>query len=136
MGEGVNLIPINGLVDIKKPWKTYLVIGAGKTGLDAILYLLGQNVSPAKISWVISNDCWYFNRKLAMNIDQLVVKSSKALLSSGANTVDEIYLKYEEEEVFLRLDKSVNPTKMRVATVSLQEVEKLKYKERHSRGKN
>ena len=61
-----------------------------------------------------------------MNIDQLVVKSSKALLSSGANTVDEIYLKYEEEGVFLRLDKNVNPTKMRVATVSLQEVEKLK----------
>ena len=42
ISEGVNLISINGLADIKKPWKRYVVIGAGKTGIDAILYLLDK----------------------------------------------------------------------------------------------
>ena len=32
----------------------YVVIGAGKTGLDAILYLLDHHVNPEKIHWVIS----------------------------------------------------------------------------------
>ena len=62
VADGVNLVPINGLADIKEPWQRYLVIGAGKTGLDALIFLLDQNVDPDKISWVVSNDCWYINR--------------------------------------------------------------------------
>ena len=40
----------------------YVVIGAGKTGLDALLQLLDTGVSQESILWVISQDCWYFNR--------------------------------------------------------------------------
>ena len=40
----------------------YVVIGAGKTGLDALLQLLDTGVSPESILWIISQDCWYFNR--------------------------------------------------------------------------
>ena len=38
----VQLIPVNGLSRIDRPWKCYTVVGAGKTGLDALLYLLDQ----------------------------------------------------------------------------------------------
>ena len=62
IGEGVNVIPLNGLADMKFPYKKYVVVGAGKTGLDALLYLLERNVSPERISWVVPNDCWYLNR--------------------------------------------------------------------------
>ena len=40
----------------------YVVIGAGKTGIDALLHLLDIGVDPESIMWIISNDCWYFNR--------------------------------------------------------------------------
>ena len=43
--EGVNLVPINGLVQLKFPWKKYVIIGSGKTGLDALLHLIDQNES-------------------------------------------------------------------------------------------
>ena len=62
--EGVNIIPINGLVNLKTPYKKYVVVGAGKTGLDALLYLLERNVSPERITWIVPNDCWYLNRDI------------------------------------------------------------------------
>ena len=38
----VNIVPINGLARVEHPWQRYTIIGAGKTGLDALLYLLAQ----------------------------------------------------------------------------------------------
>ena len=40
VSDGVHLVPINKLAEIQAPWKRYVVIGAGKTGLDALLYLM------------------------------------------------------------------------------------------------
>ena len=40
----------------------YVVIGAGKTGMDALLQLLDSGVSSDSIIWVVSQDCWYYNR--------------------------------------------------------------------------
>ena len=39
-----------------------LCIGAGKTGIDAVLFLLNQNVDEDKILWIMPNDAWYMNR--------------------------------------------------------------------------
>ena len=39
---GVSLVPIGGLARLKRCWARYTVVGAGKTGLDALLYLLDQ----------------------------------------------------------------------------------------------
>ena len=38
----VQLVPINGLARVERPWQRYTIIGAGKTGLDALLFLLAQ----------------------------------------------------------------------------------------------
>jgi hypothetical protein len=40
----------------------YVVIGAGKTGIDAVLHLLDIGVQQEAITWILSNDCWYFSR--------------------------------------------------------------------------
>ena len=47
-----------------RDWKLfrYVVIGAGKTGMDALLQLLDTGVNPDSILWIISQDCWFFNR--------------------------------------------------------------------------
>ena len=60
----VTIIPINGLIDIHSPWEQYVVLGAGKTGIDAILFLLNQNVEADKIIWVMPNDAWLMNRDI------------------------------------------------------------------------
>ena len=58
----VTLVPVNGIADIRSPWEKYIVLGAGKTGIDAVLFLLSQNVDPDNITWIMPNDAWLFNR--------------------------------------------------------------------------
>ena len=58
----LTLVPINGLIDIRSPWEKYVVLGSGKTGIDAVLFLLSHNVEPDKILWVMPNDAWLVNR--------------------------------------------------------------------------
>ena len=102
-----------------------MVIGAGKTGLDALLFLLDKNMDPDKICWIVSNDCWYFNRDMAEmeNMYKSVSGQFDGILKS--ESVDEMYENYEKAGIFMRIDKAINPTKMRAATVSQQELENI-----------
>ena len=61
--EGVTVVPINHLVKVGQSWDKYVIVGAGKTGIDAVLYLLDMNVSADKIIWIMPNDSWLFNRE-------------------------------------------------------------------------
>ena len=87
-----------------------MVIGAGKTGLDALLFLLDQKVDPDKIFWIVSNDYWYFNRDFAEidNIYESVSGQFDGVLKS--ESLEEMYENYEKAGLFMRIDKSVNPT--------------------------
>ena len=125
IGEGVNLVAINGLVNLKSPFKRYVVIGAGKTGLDALLYLLERNVNPDKITWIVPNDCWYLNRDV-FNMKDLwseMEKQYRAVVQ--AKDVDDIYVKYEEIGIMMRVDKTYWPSRMRGATITKEELEKV-----------
>jgi hypothetical protein len=62
VGPGIHLVPINGLARLERAWEQYVVIGAGKTGIDAVLHLLGLGLPPAAIVWVVPNDPWMTNR--------------------------------------------------------------------------
>src|SRR5271166_4672823 len=42
----VTVIPPNGLTQIRRPWERYVVVGAGKTGIDSIMFLLDEGISP------------------------------------------------------------------------------------------
>ena len=66
----LTLLPINGLSDVRSPWEKYVVLGAGKTGIDAVLFLISQNVNPDKILWIMPNDAWYMVRDV-VHIDVL-----------------------------------------------------------------
>ena len=74
----LTLLPINGLSDVRSPWEKYVVLGAGKTGIDAVLFLIGQNVNPDKILWIMPNDAWFMVRD-SLHIDVLEAKSFEFL---------------------------------------------------------
>jgi len=123
--EGLDCIPINGLARLKSSYNKYVVIGAGKTGLDAILYLLDRNIPQENIQWIVSNDCWYWSRfdvngdlkpRFANMFDQVI----------EAESLEDLYLRYEKCGIYMRLDKNVWPTKMRAATVSVKEMEQFR----------
>jgi hypothetical protein len=88
-------------------------------------------VSPEKIVWVVSNDCWYFSRDLfGLNgKEDLKNFTDKFPMIFGAvlasKDLNDAYKKGEEIGTFMRLDKNIWPTKMRAATVSKREMEKI-----------
>ena len=49
VAEGATCIPLNALSRMPGTWDKYMVIGAGKTGMDACLFLLKNGVGP---DWV------------------------------------------------------------------------------------
>ncbi|MEM7017453.1 MAG: NAD(P)/FAD-dependent oxidoreductase [Pseudomonadota bacterium] len=123
----MNIVPLNELPKVSRPRSGYVVIGAGKTGMDAVLFLLNQRVDPDHITWVVSNDAWFLNRP---NIyPQHLTRVLKTQLAgiTEANTEEEIFLNLEAHGILLRLDKDVWPTKYRCATVNTEELEQLRW---------
>ena len=62
VADGVQCVPVNELVRVPEPPDGYVIIGAGKTGADAVLYLLENDVPPALIRWIKPREAWYLNR--------------------------------------------------------------------------
>ena len=50
------------MTSVRDSYDQYLIVGGGKTGIDAVLYLLDHGVLPDKISWIVPNDSWLLNR--------------------------------------------------------------------------
>ena len=40
----------------------YLIVGAGKTAMDAAIWLIGAGASADAIAWVMPRDSWLVNR--------------------------------------------------------------------------
>ena len=62
INKGLHLVPLNNLVTEYEKWKRFYVLGAGKSGMDAVYYLINQGVDPDQINWIIPNDVWCWNR--------------------------------------------------------------------------
>ena len=56
------MIPPNDLVTLTERPEHFTVVGSGKTGIDACLWLLQHAVDPADITWVMPRDAWLFDR--------------------------------------------------------------------------
>ena len=126
ISNGVNVVPINELVNIKTPWKTYIVVGAGKTGVDAVLYLIENNVDPKDIVWIVPNDSWYICRDGWEDLNNLHNQIRSVYDNIIAATdINDVYIKGESLGHYMRLDKNIWPTKMRAATMSTSEMKKV-----------
>jgi hypothetical protein len=118
----VTLVPPNGLPQVKRPWERYVVIGAGKTGIDAIGFLLDQGVSPDRVQWIVPNDAWLWGRATVQPGGAL--KTITAFVESivSAASIDEVYLQLERQGIVARIDTSAMPSKWRCATVDGKEL--------------
>ena len=122
----IELVPINGLVEVHTPRSGYVIIGAGKTGIDAVLFLLNQRVDPNNITWIMSNDAWLLRRERVQPGRMTDFFFKQLEICARASTLDEVVLAIEAEGIFARLDPSIAPTKYRCATVSGPELELLR----------
>lgn len=129
--DGVQLIPLNDLVHTSEPPDGYVVIGAGKTGMDACLWLLAQGVDPDSIRWVMPRDSWLLNRA---NIQPGLESPDRAAEGFGgqlrdiaeSTSVDDMFDRLEASGQLLRLDPDIRPTMYRCATVTKAELAELR----------
>ncbi len=109
----------------------YVLLGAGKTAMDAGTWLLQMGVDPADIGWVRPRETWMINRLatqpgaeyLAQTVDWQL---NQMLIAQEAANADEIFLGLEERGHMLRLDPEHLPTKFVFPTISEAEVEMLR----------
>ncbi len=127
IGEGVRLIPVNGLASLSSAPPGYVVLGAGKTSIDACLWLLDQGVDPQRIIWVRPHDLWLLNRaQVQPDARQLVAVADMIVAASQASDVDDLVERLEQAQWLLRIDRDFWPTTFRGATASPREVDVLR----------
>ncbi len=131
VGEGVKFMPLNDLPKLETAPVGYVVIGGGKTGIDAILWLLEQRVDPNMITWIKSRDAWLLNRKNtqpSMEFFEHTLGSQAAQFESiqHATSVEDMFDRLEKSGYFLRLDTDVWPTMFHGATISELELAELR----------
>lgn len=124
-------IPINGLVDVDTPPDDFVVIGGGKTGIDACLWLLEQGVDADKIRWIVSRDAWLLDRENTQPsmdfFDSMVGTVARQFeAAAAAESVTDLFDRLEDAGVLLRLDPQVRPQMFHGATISRAELEALR----------
>ena len=128
VADGVRCIPVGGLATVEHPGAGYVIVGGGKTALDAIGWLLDRGVDPGDITWIRPRDTWVLNRAFFQpgraRTFEGVVLQLEAMVAS--QSVEEVYERLEADGVVVRTDRSVVPTMMKGATVSVRELEQLR----------
>ncbi|WP_395776734.1 NAD(P)-binding protein [Aquidulcibacter sp.] len=131
---GVDFVPLNELPHLWKRSqgmpKHFVIVGAGKTGMDAACWLLTSGADPESISWIMPRDSWLLNRlKTQPGIDffeeTIAGQADMMEACALATDVDDLFERLEASGVMLRIDPNVRPTIHRYATVSTGEVAQL-----------
>ena len=130
VADGVRCVALNELPRTTTPPDRYIIVGAGKTGMDAILWLLANDVDPDAITWITPRDSWILDRA---NIQPgpdfwdrtLGNAAAQVQASAEATSVDDLFDRLEAAGSLMRIDPAVRPTMYRCATCTRAELAQL-----------
>jgi hypothetical protein len=130
LAPGIACVPPNDLPGLAA-YGRYVVVGAGKTGIDTCLWLLGQGIAPDRLTWIMPRDSWLLDRATIqpgpLFADQIKAAFSGQLRAvRDAASVDDLFFRLEEAGALLRIDPAIRPTMYRCATVTHAELEQLR----------
>jgi hypothetical protein len=123
-------VPINGLARMAERADGYVIIGAGKTAVDACLWLLEIGVSPDDICWIKPRESWYLNRVYVQG-GELVGTMFEGLslqleAAAEASSVNDLLRQLNAAAQLLHLDENVTPDMYKAATASAWELDQLR----------
>jgi hypothetical protein len=128
---GVTCVPPNDLPRLGAGHDQYVVVGAGKTAMDACIWLLDNGTPPDRIRWIMPRDSWLIDRRSTQPGAEFFAPFCKTLADqveavAVADTVDEILLGLEARGYLVRLDPEVMPQAYHCAVISAGELEQLR----------
>ena len=130
VAEDASFVPVGGLPEAADSAHSYVVLGAGKTSVDACLWLLDQGVDPERITWVRARDAWFHDRAqfqpLELVVDIMNGIADDAEAGAHAEGVDDLFARLESSGRMLRLDPDTRATMYRGAMLSAYELEQLR----------
>ena len=126
-----NVVPPNDLPRLVARHPSFVILGAGKTAIDAIVWLLESGVGSQNITWIAPRDSWLTNRETVQPGDThrpRMLQSQVNKLSAYANAtdLDDMFSRLEHDEEIFRIDRSVRPTMHYGATISRGELAHLR----------
>ena len=132
VGHGVRVVPVNDLARLGEAASTYVIVGAGKTATDAIVWLSGQGVSPERICWIRPRDPWMLDRARIQPDPAVFLGMAADMMEAAAEaaSLDEMFLRLEAAGVLLRVDGNVVPTMAKTPTLARWELDLLRSVER------
>jgi NAD(P)-binding Rossmann-like domain len=137
VATGVRLVPPNALPTL---WhaqrqdnlpRRFVIVGAGKTAMDAGVWLINAGAPPESIQWVVPRDSWlvnrittqpgaeFFNEAIGGQADQMQAFAE-------ATSTDDLFLRLEACGAVLRIHRDQTPTMFHLATIAPGEAEVLR----------
>ncbi|MGO9381765.1 MAG: NAD(P)-binding protein [Mycobacterium sp.] len=130
VATGVRCVPPNDLPRLAAH-ERYVIVGAGKTGIDTCLWLLSQGIAPDRLTWIMPRDSWLLDRATiqpgSLFADRIKASFTARLRAiRDAASVEDLFCRLEDAGALLRIDPAVRPTMYRCATVTQTELEQLR----------
>lgn len=131
IAAGVQFMPLNDLPKVCEKPAGYVIVGGGKTGIDACLWLLEKGVDPDTIRWIMPRDAWLIDRKNTQPTEEFFVdaigsQAAQVEAIAASESIEDMFKRLEKAGVFLRIDTNVWPKMFHGATVSQMELEELR----------
>lgn len=128
---GARAVAVNQLPKVVSEHRNFVIVGSGKTGMDAVLFLLTHRIAPERITWVMPSDAWMFSRfdvnpgrKFSDPITQYAIGLLQAALE--ATDYDDYFRRLVDRNLVLQLDPQHKPKRWRCATFTPLELEQLR----------
>ena len=128
--DGARCITVGELSRVSEAPSGYVIIGAGKTAIDACLWLLQNGVAQDRIRWIKPRESWLVNREFVQSgemvgslIDGLSLQMQAA---AEAESLPDLFRRLEASRLLLRIDTDAEPTMYKAATVDANELAQLR----------
>jgi hypothetical protein len=129
--DGVDCVPPNDLPRIREARNRYVVVGAGKTAMDACTWLLRHGIPAQRLTWIKPRDSWILDRAAVQPGSQFAKRvlrdfSSQLAAVHEAESLPDLFERLETKGCLMRIDQSVEPTMYRCAILSQAELDALR----------
>jgi len=128
VAEDARVLPVNDLARLEEAPSQYVVVGSGKTATDACIWLLSRGVDPDAICWVRPREPWMMNRAVVQPNPEIFLGMAADTMQAGqeASSLEDLFLRLEDEGIMLRIDRSVMPTMAKAPTLAMWELDQLR----------
>jgi hypothetical protein len=130
VAPGVDCITPNDLPKFTTR-ERYVIVGAGKTGMDACLWLVKNGIAPEKLTWIKPREAWLWDRT-TVQPSPTFIEEFRARFAGNlraivkAESIEALFDRLEAAGSLVRLDPSIRPSMFRCAILAPAELEQLR----------